>query len=732
MKTKTHRLLSVFLSLLVTFMCMTSATVQAVGSKMIFYFPSTVTASAGQDLQLDILVDNKISIKEMTNLILTIPDGFEVTGMSETSPAFNGSVTYTTSGNVLNFSVKSDGTVNSENVAVSIYLHVSENCQKKAYPFMWNSNAMSCITSDGYNYSPTMSYGVVKVEDSGGTTTNTTTTTTETTTTTTTSETTTTTTTTTETTTETTTTKKYTYSVYFVDEETNQAVSGVKYNIVSYDYARDPAQVVQTSGENPKSFEFISDTAYVEIVKTSKLETAIPDGYYIPDGATRWELSAENPDLTVYLRKAETTTTTTTETTTSATTTVSAYMEITINSLPTKTVYTIGEELNLDGGKWYLSGVKANGKKFVTTSYDMVFNSDFIDTSEFDNTKAGTYKIYIKMNHEDMYAENYFEVTVNEPETTTTTTTTTTTETTTTTATTQKHKYSVKFVDEETNELVSGVKYNIRSYYVLDPVQVVQTSGENPKSIEFISDTAYVSLTTVEKAIPDGYYIPDGATRWELSAGNPDLTVYLRKSATTATTETTTTTATTETTTTTASTYFNIIIDSYPKKTSYTIGEELDLSKGTFHAEGMDQYGRKFLCQKYQMTNTNVDISEFDNTKAGTYRIYIKWQIDTPIEAYSETFFEVTVTDGTETFNLGDINNDSLVDAVDASMVLTEYALISTSGIGEFTDNQKKSADLNNDGIMDSVDASLILAYYAYISTDGSDAIEKWLASQSL
>ena len=132
------------------------------------------------------------------------------------------------------------------------------------------------------------------------------------------------------------------------------------------------------------------------------------------------------------------------------------------------------------------------------------------------------------------------------------------------------------------------------------------------------------------------------------------------------------------------------------------------------------------------MTNTNVDISEFDNTQAGTYRIYIKWQIDTPIEAYSETFFEVTVTDGTETFNLGDINNDSLVDAVDASMVLTEYALISTSGIGEFTDNQKKSADLNNDGIMDSVDASLILAYYAYISTDGSDAIEKWLASQSL
>ncbi|WP_295069807.1 dockerin type I domain-containing protein [Ruminococcus sp.] len=68
-------------------------------------------------------------------------------------------------------------------------------------------------------------------------------------------------------------------------------------------------------------------------------------------------------------------------------------------------------------------------------------------------------------------------------------------------------------------------------------------------------------------------------------------------------------------------------------------------------------------------------------------------------------------------YAMGDINNDKLVDSVDASVLMKEYAYISSGKASTFTDQrQKLAADVNNDGMADSVDASLILAYYAYNS----------------
>ena len=68
---------------------------------------------------------------------------------------------------------------------------------------------------------------------------------------------------------------------------------------------------------------------------------------------------------------------------------------------------------------------------------------------------------------------------------------------------------------------------------------------------------------------------------------------------------------------------------------------------------------------------------------------------------------------------LGDVNGDGMVDSSDASLVLTEYALISTGGNGNFSESVKKLADFDKDGTIDSSDASLILAYYAHVSTGG-------------
>lgn len=76
---------------------------------------------------------------------------------------------------------------------------------------------------------------------------------------------------------------------------------------------------------------------------------------------------------------------------------------------------------------------------------------------------------------------------------------------------------------------------------------------------------------------------------------------------------------------------------------------------------------------------------------------------------------------------MGDINDDGTIDARDASMALSEYALIATGGAPTFTDAQKLAANVNDDSVIDARDASIILSYYAYIATGGTDSFEDFL-----
>ncbi|MBR6968866.1 MAG: hypothetical protein IKH78_10095 [Ruminococcus sp.] len=84
----------------------------------------------------------------------------------------------------------------------------------------------------------------------------------------------------------------------------------------------------------------------------------------------------------------------------------------------------------------------------------------------------------------------------------------------------------------------------------------------------------------------------------------------------------------------------------------------------------------------------------------------------------------------TNAISLGDVNGDGLTDAVDASDVLAEYALVSGGQAPSFSDDMKKAADVNRDGLTDAVDASQILAYYAYLSTGGKLGFEEYLSPQ--
>ena len=64
----------------------------------------------------------------------------------------------------------------------------------------------------------------------------------------------------------------------------------------------------------------------------------------------------------------------------------------------------------------------------------------------------------------------------------------------------------------------------------------------------------------------------------------------------------------------------------------------------------------------------------------------------------------------------GDLNGDGIIDAVDASFLLADYAKYSTDKAVPTAEDINVS-DVNKDGRINAVDASLLLAYYARVSS---------------
>lgn len=86
--------------------------------------------------------------------------------------------------------------------------------------------------------------------------------------------------------------------------------------------------------------------------------------------------------------------------------------------------------------------------------------------------------------------------------------------------------------------------------------------------------------------------------------------------------------------------------------------------------------------------------------------------------AATDTEFASIAVYITPQFAKGDINRDRLIDSVDASAALRQYALISTDNKGILDEEQAALADMNENGMVDSQDASTILAVYALESAD--------------
>lgn len=72
-----------------------------------------------------------------------------------------------------------------------------------------------------------------------------------------------------------------------------------------------------------------------------------------------------------------------------------------------------------------------------------------------------------------------------------------------------------------------------------------------------------------------------------------------------------------------------------------------------------------------------------------------------------------------------DVDHNGIVNAVDASIVLTEYANTSTGKAPAFNETEKWIADFNYDKIVNAVDASSILGYYAQASVKSEELLEE-------
>ncbi|WP_028518596.1 GDSL-type esterase/lipase family protein [Ruminococcus flavefaciens] len=228
---------------------------------------------------------------------------------------------------------------------------------------------------------------------------------------------------------------------------------------------------------------------------------------------------------------------------------------------------------------------------------------------------------------------------------------------------------------------------------------------------------------------------------------------------TTTTSKTTTTTTLKPTTTTTTTTapanntkYYGAIFINKPEKTEYTVGDKVDYTgakfhytveaeNGSTHATGgkehkFEDISENIFTENYVLEYSNIkpetfvitlDRSKVDTSKAGTYKVTAKLTNKDGSKVYGTDSFEIVVKAPEN--KLGDINNDGLIDSVDASGILAEYARLSSNDAkGKFTDAQGKAADVDKNGLIDSVDASKVLAYYAYVSnTDNAKTIEEYL-----
>ncbi len=400
---------------------------------------------------------------------------------------------------------------------------------------------------------------------------------------------------------------------------------------------------------------------------------------------------------------------------------VDEYYSLSIEILP-RTEYLIGQELDLTdvhiSGYYNTEYPHENftfrDSLFWTSLDEGIKSGDItLDTSEFDNTKAGTYTIYIHWDAHDLVES--FEVTVKEDN--------------------GERTYD-GLTYRNYGDHIEIVGCRNAGWHVSIPEEIdgvpVTVIGENAfkDCTEHVGIHFYDSVKTIEsgafpdyKEIDDIYYsgseedfaaidISDDVKE-ELK--NFHITYHCIPG-------------------TIIEERYTLSLSTLPK-TEYLIGEEIDLTGATYNSTyskvvefyGPVEEGDAFwadLAAAVEEGWIKLDASEFDNTKPGTYTIYLTL-------GDAKDSFEVTVKeDETSTepeVPLGNLNDDEAINANDAAILLSAAAASGAGGDSGLTEEQIKAADLNADGSFDAIDAAIILQYAAYAGAGGKDSIQDFI-----
>ncbi|WP_295085838.1 dockerin type I domain-containing protein [Ruminococcus sp.] len=191
---------------------------------------------------------------------------------------------------------------------------------------------------------------------------------------------------------------------------------------------------------------------------------------------------------------------------------------------------------------------------------------------------------------------------------------------------------------------------------------------------------------------------------------------------TTSTTTTKPTTTTTSTTTTTKPTTTTTISTTTTTKPTTTTTTSTTTTKPTTTTTTSTTTTKPTTTTTTSTTTTTTTSNNTTISTTSTSKTTTSFSTNTTTTNVSNITTTSTTTPSVN-YNIGDVDNNNNIDAVDASKVLAYYARISTKQEGGFSDSQKQAADVNKDGIIDAVDASKILAYYAYLSTTKENII---------
>lgn len=182
---------------------------------------------------------------------------------------------------------------------------------------------------------------------------------------------------------------------------------------------------------------------------------------------------------------------------------------------------------------------------------------------------------------------------------------------------------------------------------------------------------------------------------------------------TTSSTTTSSSTTTTTTTTTTASPDKAFVILEQPESSQLYAGNSVNLN---YSYSDSSAFSGNIWFESDNWSVAGVSDNKILNiNSAGTAVITINaMRSDGSVAKASIT---ITASDKPvpQEYTLGNVNDDNVIDAVDATLVLREYTVIISGGTSIFNEKQKLAADVNKDSVVDGIDATLILRYYTLV-----------------